>query len=206
MKNKEEYYFEMFMEQFSQMGSEPKKFTREILNIKQFDKKEFVFECGEVQKEIGFICKGLARKYYIDDKGNQITTGFISEKQYVTDYPSFIRQKKTKYYIECLESSIIVMLPYEKLQEAYRNYKDSEMYGRLVAEYVLTREIDRVESFLFKTAEERYLNFISQNQNIMHRISLTHLSSFLGIKRQSLTRIRSKLLKSNFDTNVSGIK
>ena len=195
VKKETRYYFDLFMEQFPQMGMEARKFTRSILSVKEFDKSEFVFKCGEVQKELGFVCHGLARKYYIDDKGNKITIGFIKEKEYVTDYPSFIRQIRTKYYMECLEPSVIVGLSYENLQGAYKKYKDSEMYGRLIAEQILIRKTDRVESFLFETAEERYLNFVNQNQEIINRISLTHLSTFLGIKRQSLTRIRSKLAK-----------
>lgn len=189
-------YLDLFMEQFAQMGAEAKKFTRSILSVEKYEKKEFVFKSGEVQKDIGFVCRGLVRKYYVDNRGNKLTTGFISEKGYATDYPSFIRQKPSKYYIECLEPSIIIKMTYEKLQEAYQQHKDSEMYGRLVAEKVLTRETDRVESFLFETAEERYLNFIDQNKEISNRISLTHLASYLGIERQSLSRIRSKLAKN----------
>lgn len=193
MEKEKQHYFDLFMEQFTQMDVEAKKFTRSILIIKEYDKKEFVFKSGEVQKNIGYVSQGLLRKYYVDDKGNKITTSFISEKGYSTDYPSFVRQKPTKYHIECLEKSIIIEMSYEKLQEAYQKHKDSEMYGRLIAEKVLTRETDRIESFLFETAEERYLNFINQNKGIINRISLSHLSSFLGIKRQSLSRIRSKI-------------
>ena len=69
------------------------------------------------------------------------------------------------------------------------------MQGRYIAENVLTILSDRVESFLFNTAEERYLKFINENPELIQRISLTHLSSFLGIERQSLSRIRSKISK-----------
>jgi CRP-like cAMP-binding protein len=196
MEKETQFYFDLFMTQFTQMGVEAKNFTRSILSIKEYDKNELVFKSGEVQKNIGFLCQGLLRKYYINHKGNKITISFISEKGYATDYPSFIRQVPSKYYIECLEPSIIVTMSYEKLQEAYQKHKDSEMYGRLIAEKVLTRETDRVESFLFDTTEERYLSFIDQNKNIYNRISLTHLASYLGIERQSLSRIRSKLAKS----------
>lgn len=188
-------YFDLFMQQFPQMDLEAKKFTRSILIIKKYDKKEFLFKSGEVQKEIGYVCQGLMRKYYINEKGNKITTGFINEKGYATDYPSFIRQIPSKYYIECLEPSMVVKMPYDKVQEAYRKYKDSEMYGRLIAEIVLTRETDRVESFLFENAEERYLKFMDQNKDIINRISLSHLSSYLGIERQSLSRIRTNIAK-----------
>ena len=69
------------------------------------------------------------------------------------------------------------------------------MYGRLIAEHVLTVQTDRVESFLFENAEERYLNFIEQNRDIINRISLSHLASHLGIERQSLSRIRSRIAR-----------
>lgn len=177
------------------MEFETRKFTRSILTMEKYDKKDFIFRSGEVQKYIGYICQGLVRKYYINEKGNKITTSFISENEYATDYPSFLRQKPTKYYIQCLEPSIVVKMPYEKLQEAYRKFKDSEMYGRLIAERVLARETDRVESFLFENAEERYLGFVESHKHIMNRISLSHLSSYIGIERQSLSRIRSKLAK-----------
>lgn len=184
---------DIFMEQFAHMGAEAKKFTRSFLSVEHYEKKEFVFHSGEVQKHIGFVCQGLLRKYYVNEKGSEIITGFISEKGYATDYPSFVRQAPSKYYIQCLETTILVKMPYDKLQEAYQTYKDSEMYGRLTAEIVLIRETDRVESFLFESAEERYLNFIAANKDLMNRISLSHLASYLGIERQSLTRIRRKL-------------
>lgn len=187
--------FDLFMEQFPLISLEAKKFTRSFLILEKYDKKEFIFKSGEVQKEVGYICQGLLRKFYINEKGDEIITGFSKEKEYATDYPAFLNQRPSKYYIECLEPSIIVKIPYEKLQEAYRKYPDNEMYGRLVAESVLTRETNRVESLLFESAEERYLNFLKQNKNIMNRISLTHLASYLGIKRQSLSRIRSNLVK-----------
>lgn len=187
--------FDIFIEQFPLLSFEAKKLTRSFLTLRNYKKKEFLYKNGEVQKEIGFVCQGLLRKYYVNEKGSEIITGFISENGYATDYPSFLKQKPSKYHIQCLEPTIIVNMPYKKLQEAYRKHKGNEMYGRLVAEKVLTRETDRVESFLFENAEDRYLNFISANKDLMNRISLSHLASYLGIERQSLTRIRSKLAK-----------
>ncbi len=191
-----ETYFDLFIEQFPLLSLEAKKFTRSFLTIQKYKKNEFLYKNDEVQKEIGFVCQGLLRKYYVNEKGSEIITGFISENGYATDYPSFLRQKPSKYHIQCLETTIIVKMPYKKLQEAYRKHKGNEMYGRLAAEKVLTRETDRVESFLFLNAEERYLNFIAKNKDLVNRISLTHLASYLGVERQSLSRIRSKISKN----------
>ena len=197
---KKEYYIDLFLDKIPTSNMELKKFSRSFLTVNEYNKKELLYKSGEIQKEVGFVCQGLLRKYYINEKGSEIITGFISENGFATDYPSFLRQKPSKYHIQCLEPTIIVKIPYEKLQEAYQKYRDNERFGRLVAENVLTRETDRVESLLFESAEERYLNFLDQNKNISNRISLTHLASYLGIERQSLSRIRSNLVKNNFVT------
>ncbi len=192
---KKEHYFDLFLNKFPTSNMELKKFSRSFFILEEYKKKEFLYKSGEIQKEVGFVCQGLLRKYYVNEKGSEIITGFIGENGYATDYPSFLRQKPSKFHIQCLEPTIIVKMPYEKLQEAYQKYKDNEMFGRLVAEKVLTRETDRVESLLFESAKERYLNFMHQNKDISNRISLTHLASYLGIERQSLSRIRSNLAK-----------
>lgn len=195
MKEEFKKYYNSYLKLFPHSSSEELEILRSQLVIKELNKKEFFFNAGEIQKNMGYVCKGLLRRYYINDNGNKITTGFVKENEYATDYPAFIRQKPTKYFMECLEPSIIIELSYENIQEGYKKFKNNEKYGRLVAEYVLTVQTDRVESFLFETAEERYLNFIKQNPDLMNRISLTHLASYLGIERQSLSRIRSKLAK-----------
>lgn len=195
MKKEYEKYIESYVELFPILNSEEVEFLKSYLTIEEYSKKDFLFKSGEIQKEIGFVCKGLLRRYYVNEKGNKITTGFVNENKYATDYPAFIRQTPTKYFIECLEPSLIIKLPYNKIQEGYSKFKSSEMYGRLIAEHVLTVQTDRVESFLFKNAEERYLDFIKHNKNIINRISISHLASLLGIERQSLSRIRNKLTK-----------
>jgi len=68
-----------------------------------------------------------------------------------------------------------------------------EKFGRLVAENIIRILENRMESFHFKNAEERYLDFIKANPNLFNRVSLTHLSTYLGIARPSLSRIRKKL-------------
>ena len=89
----------------------------------------------------------------------------------------------------------MVNLSYIAIQKADRRYKNFEKYGRLISEQILLKKQDRIESFLFENAEERYVRFIQKNQDILSRISISDLSSYLGIERQSLTRIRKKLIQ-----------
>ena len=164
-----------------------------IITIRELNKKSIFIQSGKIQKEIGFVVQGLLRSSYIDNEGNEVTVDFYSEGDYATHYPAFITRKPGKYTIQCLEPSTIVCLAYEDIQNAYAQFPAVERYGRLIAEEVLKRQQARIESFIFQTAEERYLNFIEQYPGLFNRISLSHLCSFLGIERQSLTRIRQKL-------------
>lgn len=163
------------------------------VSVSEAKKKDFFIQSGEIQKTIGFIAKGLIRTYYIDELGNERNVGFFSEGEYATHYPAFISKLPSKYSIQCLEPTTFVHLTLEDLQEIYQLYPNVERYGRLIAEDVLIKQQARIESFVFQTAEERYLDFIRNHSKVFNRISLSQLCSYLGIERQSLTRIRQKL-------------
>ena len=195
MEEKYNAYVSEYLQEFKYATKEELAFIRPHINIQEYRKKSFYLKEGSIQREMGYVSKGLLRRYYINQKGRDITTGFIMENEYVTDYPAFLQQRQTKYYIQCLEPTVILSLPYDKIMESYQKFSNGQMYGRLIAEKALNILTDRVESFLFNTAEERYLKFIQNNPELTNRISLTHLSSFLGMERQSLSRIRGKLVK-----------
>ncbi len=164
-----------------------------VINLKA---NTLYLKAGEIQKSIAFSFKGLLRSFYINDKGEEITIDFTKENTYAADYSAFINQKPSKYYIETLEPCLIVNIPFTAVQESYSKFKNCEKFGRLIAEIHLNKFQNRINSFLFNNAEQRYLHFISRNIDILNRISQEHLSTFLGIKRQSLTRIRKKISQS----------
>lgn len=161
--------------------------------IIELKKKDAFLQAGKIQKEIGFIASGLVRSFFVDNSGNEITVGFYAEGDYATHYPAFITRKPSSYTIQCLEPTTMVCLSFEAMQAVYTASPGVEKYGRLIAEKILCRQQARIESFIFQTAEERYLDFITQYPNLFNRVSLSHLCSYLGIERQSLTRIRQKL-------------
>lgn len=161
--------------------------------IKELERKDLFLESGKIQKAIGFIVKGVIRSFYLDSDENERTVGFYSESDYATHYDAFITQQPSRYSIQCLEPTTFVCLSYTDMQQLYQASPKFERYGRLIAEEVLKRQQARIESFVFQTAEERYLDFLKRDPTLFNRVSLSHLCSYLGIERQSLTRIRQKL-------------
>jgi len=163
------------------------------LTVQELKKKDVFLQSGKVQKAIGFIAEGLTRSFFIDRDENEITVGFYPEGNYATHYPAFITRTPSRYSIECLEPTTMVCLSFEDMQNTYQQISGFEKYGRLIAEGILKAQQARIESFIFQTAEERYLDFIKHHPTLFNRISLSNLCSYLGIERQSLTRIRQKL-------------
>ena len=165
------------------------------LRVVELQPKHFFIHANVIQQEIGFVFQGLIRAFYIDNQGHEITVNFVQENRYATHYTAFITRTPGKYYFQCIEPTILVNLSYDHIQTGYDKFPDIERYGRLIAEEVLKFQQKRIESFLFDTAEQRYLDFIKENPDLFNRVSLSHLSSFLGMERQTLTRIRQKLAK-----------
>ena len=165
------------------------------LKITQLQPKHFFIHANSLQQEIGYVYTGLLRAFYVDENSNEITVNFIPENRYATHYSAFISRTPSKYYFQCLEPTTLVTLSYEHIQGGYEKFSNIERYGRLVAESVLKFQQKRIEGFLFETAEQRYLDFIKDNHSLFNRVSLSHLSSYLGIERQTLTRIRQRLTK-----------
>ncbi|MEM6380623.1 MAG: Crp/Fnr family transcriptional regulator, partial [Bacteroidota bacterium] len=110
-----------------------------------------------------------------------------------TQYSAFVYQRKSDYCFQCLEDCELLCFNYSDLQNAYRYYPDLEKLGRLIAESIVDILEKRTRSFQFMNAEERYIDFLNRHPTLMNRISINHLSSYLGVRRPSLSRIRRKI-------------
>ncbi|MEO6901452.1 MAG: Crp/Fnr family transcriptional regulator [Bacteroidia bacterium] len=179
----------------SDLTEEELTFITSKVTVTKIKSKTLYLEAEVVQESIAFIYSGLLRSYYLSEDGKEITIAFLKENDTATDYRSFIQQIPSKFYIKSLEPCVFVNFSYASMQVCYARFKNFEKYGRLIAEYLLIKRQNRIESFLFESAEQRYLNFIANDMSLQNRITVTHLSSFLGIERQSLTRIRKKILE-----------
>lgn len=194
MENVIQLYLNSYKKINQKLTDEELDFVKSNISILKLKKKQILIRENEIQYSIAFINSGLVRSYFINENGKEINNSFFSENEFVTDYLSFIKQQKTKYTFECLEDCTLISIPFETVETAYDKYKNFANFGRKIAEWALENRTKKYESFLYETAEERYLRFIDENKSILNRISLSHLASYLGIERQSLSRIRSRIL------------
>lgn len=158
--------------------------------------KDFFLKEGEVNTKMAFVQKGVLRMFYISEDGKETNVQFFFEDDFVASYQSFITQTQSKYFIQALEDCELITISYNALQNAYSNSIVWQKFGRIIAEKVFTLSEQRTESLLFQNAEERYLSLLKKRPIIFEKIPLYHIASFLGIERESLSRLRKKIAKS----------
>jgi len=163
------------------------------LNRKKIKKGEYFLKEGQKSTEIAFIEKGLLRLFYLSD-GKEINNHFFLENDYAVSYLDFLKNRPSRYYIQALEDCELLTFNAQSLQIAYDHSKNWERFGRIIAESAYAIATNRFESFLFLSAKERYLQMIVDYPQFLDLIPLYHLASYLGIERESLSRIRKEIV------------
>lgn len=178
-----------------EISEEELDFFKNGLSVSQLPRKHFYIQAGEIQKQLGYVSKGLIRAFYIDSKGNDVTVNFIKEQNFVSHYTVFGRENPSKFFFQSIEDTTIINIPKEHLEKTCITHPRFERYVRLVIEEAHAELLERMQGFLFDNAEARYLAFVRDNADLFRRVPMSQLCSYLGIERQHLTRIRKKLLQ-----------
>lgn len=166
----------------------------DALETRAYKKGDFFLQEKQVCADIGFVHKGLFRMYYLREE-KEINTHFFCEHDFVTAYNSFLSGTPARCYIQALENSELICFARPALEKAYDASHNWERFGRKVAEYIYSTASARTESFLFLNGEQRYLELLKEQPHYLDRIPLYHLASYLGLERESLSRLRRKIAR-----------
>jgi len=184
--------FKTYLQRESFLTEEDCALFEPYLRTRNIAAKQHFVEEGKVCREIAFINSGVFRMYYLMD-GKEVNSHFFFENEFAVDYDSFLEQKPSRYHIQAFEDAEVVCFNLETLEKAYAVSKNWEKFGRLIAEYTFKVTTRRVEGFLFMDAEQRYLQLQAHAPHILERIPLYHIASYLGLERESLSRLRKKI-------------
>lgn len=171
-----------------------------FLTRKTINKGEYLLKEGQRVNEIAFVEKGVLRLFHLAEH-KEINNHFFLENDYAVSYLDFLKGTNSRYNIQALENCELLTFNSKALENAYALSKNWERFGRIIAESAFATATNRFESFLFLSAKERYLNMLKQYPAFIQRIPLYHLASYLGIERESLSRIRKEIAYS--DPNVT---
>jgi CRP-like cAMP-binding protein len=166
-----------------------------IGKIVQIDKNEHFLRTGDYSKKVGMIMNGLIRFYHLKD-GEEYNLIFKKEQQMVSSFECIILNQPSSYSFEALEDTLMVVYDYDKMEVLFSQNPRLERFGRYFIQNELAQAIKVFEKHLFYSPEERYLKFIEEYPNLMNRVPLKHLASFMGVTPVSLSRIRKRVTEN----------
>lgn len=165
-----------------------KKHITEISHPKNF----CLMEADKIIPYIFFIKKGIVRAY-ASTAENDITFWFGSEGETVISMKSYVEDKPGYENIELLEDCELYKLETESLRKLFNEDIHIANWGRKFAERELVKTEELIISRQFKTALERYKDLMRDKSDLLKRVQLGYIASYLGITQVSLSRIRAEI-------------
>ncbi len=162
------------------------------LRIKKGD--HFLKE-GEPNLLLGFIAKGLVRIYITKKGDEQSCIDFSKEGEFITVYESFLQKGISTQSIQAIEGTSLLVINNQDLQYFYQSIHNGDKLGRMVIEKRFIELAKQLHSIYLHNSEQRYLHFVNTYPDLLQRIPQYYISSFVGVKPQSLSRIRKRLVK-----------
>jgi CRP-like cAMP-binding protein len=163
----------------------------QLFVAEEVPKGGFFLRPGEVSRKVAFVVQGVFHNFRNRD-GQEHTFYFGREQEFIGDYSSFLPAQPAVHAIQALEPARLLTISYDNLQRLYREVSQGERFGRLVAEMLFTDVLKQLTSFYEETPEERYARFVRTYPDLQQRIPQYYIASYVGVKPQSLSRIRSR--------------
>lgn len=187
--------FNKYLQKFPHYAPSVYKNALPFLSEKTIKPSDFLLQQGKISRNIAFIEKGLLRLYYLND-GKEVTNCFCRENTISTSYKSLITQQESDMSIQAIEESKLIILSYDSLQKLFKKDFFWQQIGRLAAEneFIISESHNRFLKDL--SATDRYLQILDNNKELLQRVPLNHLATYLQIAPETLSRIRNKISRT----------
>jgi len=165
----------------------------DFLEVKTLNKNEFFLEQGQICNYIGFVKKGVLIYFKSMDNGNEVTTDFAFEGDWVTVNQSRLNNAPSSISIKAIEDAELLVMKQQDLSDLYIKIPKMERLGRILIEQAYLKIVQQSVDLQVLTATERYENLLRQCPEIFQRVQLYHIANYLGIAPKSLSRIRKEI-------------
>lgn len=164
-----------------------------LLDVVKLKKRQVILNIGDVADKIYFIKRGVIKASIIDDKGALHSIRFVGDGDVISSMYSFVSQTPSTLHLECVEAGEVRVFKHQDFEYLTQLYPGllTTFYGQMLKRY--HDSMDEKSRMISRDATERYIKFLERYPNIAERLPLKEIASFLGIRQQSLSRLRSKL-------------
>jgi CRP-like cAMP-binding protein len=181
-----------FLSKYVSLTDEEKNAIVSLDIFHSIKKGTVLLEEGQTSKENYFVLKGCIRSYYVIN-GEEKTTAFYTEMEAFTPH-CVVSKTPSEYYVSCIEDSIILISNSDMVEEVNGKFPKFDTLCRILSEELLAKQQIDFDEFKISSPEQRYLNLIQKRPDLIQRVPQHQLASYLGIKPQSLSRLRARIL------------
>lgn len=188
MENK----FVAYFSKISPLTQEEAEGIAESMLTKTFKKGDFLLKEGQTSINTYFILEGCVREYILTDEEEK-TTNFFTEEQWAISLNGFNPQNAAKHNWICVEDTTVVVGNEQRAQELFKRFPRFETLSRTIMEAAFAEQREALASYYTDSPEQRYLKLLKARPDLFQRIPQYHLASYIGVKPESLSRIRKRI-------------
>ena len=194
-ENMKETFLQILMKHLT-LSEKKKQFILKLPMFTTFPKGSLLFKKGDLTKANYLVIKGGIRTYLIVD-GDDITTAFYTETEAFIPSSTIVKTP-SNCYATCFEDSILVVCTEDIEKKVFQYIPELAFICRKFSEKLLAKVQQSLERYKVLTPEQRYLHLIKEKPELIQRVPQYHLASYLGIRPESLSRIRKRMVKKDF--------
>ena len=162
--------------------------------VKTLNKNEFFLAEGQICNSIGFVNYGVLIYFKSMDEGNEVTTDFAFDGDWVTNNLSRLNNSPALINIKAIDDSELLVLKQPVLEDLYIKIPKIERLGRILIEQSYLKIVQQSIDLQVLSATERYERLLMKHSDIFQKVQLYHIANYLGIAPKSLSRIRKEIL------------
>ncbi len=159
--------------------------------IREYKKNDFLLKEGQIAKECFLVLKGCVKRYYLED-GEEKIMEFYTENDPIAPV-SYTNQEPSKYYLSCVEPCIISTGTEERTQQFIQNFPEFVPIFIKIGDRLSAKKQIAFDTFKNSSPEIRYQKLVESRPDLINRVPQYMIASYLGIKPESLSRIRKRL-------------
>jgi CRP-like cAMP-binding protein len=181
-----------FFDSIDHLTDANKVLMRRYLTTQFITKGTYFYESGKICRRIGYVLEGVLRVVQTEEDGREFTKYFINEGHFSVDLESFSSQQPSGEYQEALTDCKLVVISYDVMNLFYREIPNFRTIVSTLTEKALLEKYKIKSEMITDDAITRYSKLITRNPTIIQRIPLGFISSYLGVTRSTLSRIRKQ--------------
>lgn len=167
----------------------------DVFHLKKLRKHQYLMQSGDICRTVAFIVKGALKKYSIDDTGKENILELYIENWWAGDKESFMIGTPTPYYIDAYEDTALLVLNKETYTNNINKLPFLSELNNVLTEKKSYQLVKRLHSSQILTAEQKLEQLQNTYPEFFQRFPQHIIASYLGMTKETLSRIRSNTLK-----------